>query len=187
MNLHQLANKYTLALRAAITDREELQRTDRAYRTFMQICDAEPKLLRFLRNPIVPLSARRAALDTALKACAPPPAMEALAYLLLERNRFSLLPLIVTQYMRQVDTWLNRAEVTVHTAIPMPDALKEKMTQSLENFTGGGIRMACVVDPSILGGLIVTMQGFSFDFSYRNRLERLREKLLAEEMLVYGD
>jgi len=144
-------------------------------------------VLRFLRNPIVPISARRAVLNTALQACAPPPAMEALAYLLLERNRFSLLPVIVSQYMKQVDNWLNRVEVTVHTAIPLTEELKAKIEQSLNNFTGSTIRMECNVDPAILGGLIVNMQGFSFDFSYRNRLERLKEKLLTEEMLVYGD
>jgi F-type H+-transporting ATPase subunit delta len=187
MNIHQMANKYTLALHAAITDREELQRTDQAYRTFMRICDSEPNLLRFLRNPIVPLSARRKVMDTALQACAPPPAMEAMAYLLLERNRFSLLPVIVSQYMTQVDTWLNRVEVTIHTAIPLTEELKAKISKSLENFTKSSIRMLCVVDPSILGGLIVNMQGFSFDFSFKNRLERLKKKLLSEEMLVYGD
>ncbi|OQC07023.1 MAG: ATP synthase subunit delta [Candidatus Hydrogenedentes bacterium ADurb.Bin101] len=187
MKIHQVAKKYTLALHAAITDREELQRTDRAYRTFMQICTAEPKLLRFLCNPIVPLSARQAVLDTALQACTPPPAMEALAHLLLKRNRFSLLPVIVSQYMEQVDTWLNRVEVTVYTTIPLTEELKAKMEQSLKNFTGSTIRMECIIDPAILGGLIVNMQGFSFDFSYRNRLKRLKEKLLTEEMLVYGD
>lgn len=187
MNIHQLANKYTLALYAAITDHEELQRTDQAYRTFMQICDAEPHLLRFLRNPIVPLSARRKVLDTALQACAPPPVMEAMAHLLLERNRFFLLPVIVDQYMRQVDNWLNRVEITIQTAIPLPEELKTKMSESLENFTKSSLRVQCVVDPSILGGMIVNMQGFCFDFSYRNRLELLKKKLLSEEMLVYGD
>ena len=65
MNINQVASKYTHALHAAITSREDLQRTDRAYRTFLEICNAEPNLLRFLGNPIVPIAARRAALDTA--------------------------------------------------------------------------------------------------------------------------
>lgn len=187
MNIGQVASKYTHALHAAITSREDLQRTDRSYRAFLEICEAEPDLLRFLRNPIVPISARRAVLDTALQACDPPPVVAALAYLLLERNRFGLMTTIVDQYMKQVDIWLDRVEVNVYTAVPLTDELRANLQESLKNFTTNTVRMQCFVDPAIIGGLIVNMQGFSFDFSYRNRLERLKEKLLAEEMLVYGD
>jgi len=187
MNINQVASKYTHALHAAITSREDLQRTDRAYRKFLEICEAEPDLLRFLRNPIVPIAARRAALDTAMEACDPPPVVAALGHLLLERNRFDLMTTIVDQYMKQVDIWLDRVEVNVYSATPLNEDMKTKLQESLKNFTNATVRMQCFVDPAIIGGLIVNMQGFSFDFSYRNRLERLKEKLLAEEMLVYGD
>lgn len=113
--------------------------------------------------------------------------MAALGHLLLERNRFGLMTTIVDQYMKQVDIWLDRVEVNVYTATPLNEEMKTKLQESLKNFTNATVRMQCVVDPAIIGGLIVNMQGFSFDFSYRNRLERLKEKLLAEEMLVYGD
>jgi len=187
MNYPRLATKYTQALREAIKDQEELLRAGQSYQTFLQLCVEEPNLIRFLSDPIVPLEARRTALDAAMQLCDPPEAVARLANLLLERNRFMLLPEIVAQFTRKVDEWLNRVEVTVYTATPLTEELRVKLRKSLELFTNRTVRMSCIVDLDIMGGLIVNMYGFSFDFSYRTRLERLKEKLLLEETLVYGD
>jgi ATP synthase F1 delta subunit len=187
MNPSQVADKYTQALRAAISGEDELRRAGRAYRQFTILCDAEPVLMRLWRNPTVPLSVRKSVLTAVLELCEAPEAVAGLAHLLLERNRLGLLPLIVTQFERQVDAWLNRVEVTTYSALPLTEESRVKLQKSLELFTSRSVRMHCIADPGIIGGLIVNMYGFSFDFSYRTRLERLRQKLLLEETLVYGD
>ena len=46
--------------------------------------------------------------------------------------------------------------------------------------------LKCKVDANIIGGLIVYLWGVFFDFSLRTRLERLKQKLLAEETVTYG-
>lgn len=187
MNNVRLAEKYTQALRAAVNDQSELKEVGRSYQMFVSLCESDPALMRFLCNPIVPFSARQKVLDEAMKLCEPPQAVARLAQLLLERNRFAMLPTIVTQFEKKVDLWLNRVEVTVFTALPLTDELKGRLRKSLEHFTNHWVRMNCITDANIVGGLVVNMYGFSFDFSYRTRLERLKEKLLLEETLVYGD
>ncbi|NLN93980.1 MAG: ATP synthase F1 subunit delta [Candidatus Hydrogenedens sp.] len=182
----QIADKYTRALRATLQSEEDLLQTVTAYRQFMAICNEEPTLLRYLNNPVIPLEDRRLLLKNALEACNPPPSMTALAHLLLERNRFSLLPLIVSQFEKQIDKWLDRVEVEVITAVPLTEELRSQVHQTMEHFTKKTVRMHNTVDPDIIGGLIAKMQGLALDFSYRSRLEQLQEKLLSEESSLYG-
>ena len=82
---------------------------------------------------------------------------------------------------------LNRVEVTVATAMPLTPELEKKLTESLAKFSGKTVRMKNKVDPNIVGGLIVYMWGVFFDFSLRTRLGRLKQKLLSEETLTYGN
>lgn len=182
----QIANKYTRALRATLQSKDELFQTMAAYREFMAICKEEPTLLRYLSNPVIPQEERRQLLKTALDVCHPTPSLAALAYLLLERNRFSLLPHIVSQFEKKVDAWLDRVEVEVVTAVPLTEDLYNQIHATMEHFTKKTVRMRNTVDQDIIGGLIAKMEGLALDFSYRSRLEQLKEKLLSEENSIYG-
>lgn len=186
MRPEQIAVKYTLALRATLHTEEDLHRTVATYQQFMTICGKEPDLLRTLSNSIVPLDHRKQLLETALSICNPPPSLTALAFLLLERNRFSLLPVIARQFEQQMDQWLNRVEVEVITAIPLSAELFQKVHHTMELFTKKTVRLVQSIDPDIIGGLIIKMEGLAMDFSYRARLEKLREKLLSEGRKIHG-
>ena len=186
MTPEQIANKYTRALRATLHTKEELLRTSAAYRQFAAICEKEPIFPRHLSNPVIPVEQRKALLETALEICDPPPSFAALLFLLVERNRFSLFPLIVSLFQRQMDEWLDRVEVEVVTVTPLTEELRQQLLHSMEQFTKKTVRMQNTLDPDLIGGLIVKMQGLALDFSYRSRLQQLKEKLLSQEKSIYG-
>lgn len=182
-----LADRYAIALREAIAEPSKLEEAAQALNAISAAYVAEPQLRFVLGNSALDKASRIQVLDTVMQVFNTPTPVLNLMHALIDRNRMSLLTLIATQFELHIDEWLNRAEVTVVTATPLTPELESRLMASLQQFSGKSIRMKNKVDPGIVGGLVVYMWGVFFDFSLRTRLGRLKQKLLSEDWLIYGD
>lgn len=68
-------------------------------------------------------------------------------------------------------------EATATTAQPLSPALQEKLTKKLENVTGKTIKLQCVTDPAVLGGVRLELEGRQLDGTIRRRLDEIAKKL----------
>ena len=68
-------------------------------------------------------------------------------------------------------------EVTVVSAVPLNDTSREKLLAKLQEMTGKTVRLTAKVDPSILGGLRLDLNGTRLDGTVQRRLERLRDSI----------
>jgi F-type H+-transporting ATPase subunit delta len=181
-----LADRYAQALHGAIADPAQLEKAAEVLNTLSALCATEVQFRRAVANPVLDKAVRRQILDAALKPLGASAEITLLMHMLLDRNRMTILPALAARFESHINDWLNRVEVTVVTAVSLTRELRARMIQSLERFSGKQVQLKSRVDPNIIGGLVVYMWGVLFDFSLRTRLERLREKLLAEETLTYG-
>ena len=67
----------------------------------------------------------------------------------------------------------------VYSAVSLSDAQKEALRHTLEKKTGKRVELLCHIDPSLLGGVRVAMEGELFDGTVRFKLDRLRDALSA--------
>jgi len=67
--------------------------------------------------------------------------------------------------------------VTAVTAIPLSDALREKLTDKLTAITGKRIALTCKVDPNCLGGVRLDYDGKRLDDTVTHRLDAVRSLL----------
>ncbi len=72
------------------------------------------------------------------------------------------------------------AEAGIFSAVALNDTEKTEMKQTLERVTGKKIEAKFSLDPNLLGGALVRVGDTIYDGSLRNRLNGLRERLLAE-------
>ena len=68
-------------------------------------------------------------------------------------------------------------EVRAITAIPMNDALTQKLKDRLTAVTGKRIELSCQVDPACLGGVRLEMDGQQLDGTVQTRLDNIRRQL----------
>ena len=101
-----------------------------------------------------------------------------LVLLMLRKGRIQHLPLVQKPYRKLVEEMLGEERAEVVSAVPHDAATLERMRQGLEQATGKKIQVATEVDPSILGGVVVTVGGQILDSSLRTRLGSLREELM---------
>ncbi len=101
-----------------------------------------------------------------------------LVRLLVERGRTSLLGDVLVEYDRLADSesGIVRAEVT--TAIPVDDALRRRITESLRKSLGREVVATVNQDPSIIGGLVIHIGDRVIDNSIRTHLRQLKAALL---------
>ena len=64
--------------------------------------------------------------------------------------------------------------VTAVTAIPLSDALRQKLTDKLTTITGKSIELTCKVDPDCLGGVRLDYDGKRLDDTVTHRLDAVR-------------
>ena len=67
--------------------------------------------------------------------------------------------------------------VTAVTAIPLSDALRQKLTDKLTTITGKSIELTCKVDPDCLGGVRLDYDGKRLDDTVTHRLDAVRSLL----------
>jgi F-type H+-transporting ATPase subunit delta len=99
--------------------------------------------------------------------------------LLLRRKRVALLPDILSEYVAidEEERGIQRARVV--SAVSLEKEQRTLLTSTLKRITGKEILVDTKVDPSIMGGVIVYLNGRVLDGSVRSRLEELRNWLLA--------
>ena len=134
-------------------------------------------VLRALRNPGIPLRARRAALDAAT--AAEPKAIRSLLDLLLERERIALFPQIAAAYVDLVERRAGIVKGTITTAREISANEREELLHRLERSSGKKIRATFAVDESLIGGAKVQVGDRLIDSSLKAQLDELRRELAS--------
>lgn len=70
----------------------------------------------------------------------------------------------------------NIKKAVVTTISPLTDAMRKELTEVLSKQTGSSIELIEEIDPAIIGGLIVKLEGIQFDDSIRKKLQALRNE-----------
>ena len=72
-----------------------------------------------------------------------------------------------------------RLEVTVTSAVELDPELVQRIGSEIEKQTGQTVELQSVVDPDVLGGLVLRVGNKVLDASVRNRLDKLRKSVAA--------
>lgn len=98
-------------------------------------------------------------------------------WILFDNNREDLFNEIRNELERLIDEKRKRVLAKVVTAVPLTDDLKAKVQEKLSEATQKEVTVETIVDPSIVGGMLIYADGQIIDASVKSRLGHLRERL----------
>lgn len=98
--------------------------------------------------------------------------------LLLMKNRETLFPTIALEFRKLLDRHHKKMRAAAITAEPLDETSAKALKAFLDKTFDADIQIENRLDQSILGGLIVNVEGRVFDGSVQSQLKRLREQLL---------
>jgi F-type H+-transporting ATPase subunit delta len=139
---------------------------------------ADQRVANFLENPSVGHERRIEALETALGSGVQPETRN-LVRVVIEHNRTAMIPAIRDVFVDLVRAERGIAVAQVTTAERLSPDEQQLVREKLEQLTGKRIELELKIDPEIIGGIVIRIGDQVIDGSVRNKLERLRLRLLA--------
>lgn len=101
--------------------------------------------------------------------------------ILCEKKSVHLFLDCVKQYEKLYNKKHNIEKVTVITAVPLSDSLKEKLLLKLEKDLEKKVLLEMKTDKSLLGGIVIRTENSQTDASVRARLDALYKKITSSQ------
>lgn len=132
----------------------------------------------FLSSPSIPLGERLSAIEAAFAGSVPENVLSYLQ-LLCEKGRISCFLESVGEYKALLDASQRVSNAEVTSAVEITEEEKKRLQEKLEKLCEGKVNIKYEIDPAVLGGLIIEMDGKVIDGSLRNRLREVKEVMNA--------
>jgi len=166
------ATVYADALFSAAEEEGRLEPVRRDLDDVVATLVESPALTRVLFNPAVAHEGKANVLRRLTDQA--DPLVTRTLLLLLENGRLGLLPDLHEAFAERYGLAARKLDVRLTTAVEVDDAQAESLRRRLESATGQSVSLQRVVDPSIMGGVVLRVRDLLIDASVRRRLEALR-------------
>ncbi|WP_435016039.1 ATP synthase F1 subunit delta [Tundrisphaera sp. TA3] len=158
--------------------------TDAALEELESICRdvlaANPRFAAILASPATPTQEKDRILVDAFEGKAMPTVTRFLR-VMNRHGRLAILPEVVRQARVIWDRRQGRKPVTVRSAVPLDEGQQAAVRDRLAALIQATPVLTLEVDPSLIGGLVVQVGDDVYDASVRNRLGRLRDRLIERK------
>jgi F-type H+-transporting ATPase subunit delta len=171
-----LSRRYTKALFQLAQESQqeevigrELQQFYGAYR--------DSELQAVLTNPAVDLDKRNNILLRVTQMQQLAPLMVHFLAILLARDRLKYLPEMVSWYRRLFNDARGRVEAKAVAASPLELRMVDQLRQVLQGIVGKEVVLQQETDPSLIGGVLIELEGKVYDGSVRTQLEKMKQRI----------
>ncbi|MFL6260669.1 MAG: ATP synthase F1 subunit delta [Thermoanaerobaculia bacterium] len=144
----------------------------------VEYLDKNPEFERFLASPLIEEEPHAQVIEDAFRGKASDLLVDSLL-VVNRKGRLSAVRAIAVAYraaLRDLRGWM---DVHVRTAVPLTDALRARLTAALAATTSRKPSLVEHVDPAVIGGLVIQIEGRKIDASLASRLHHLSEALHA--------
>ena len=179
-NNRALAKKYAAALLALAKETGTLEEVEQELAQIGEIVQQNPELTGFLRNQLISREAKKEVVERIFTQHLNPMVVRFLG-VVIDRGRIALLPDIIDVYLELSHVERNIAEAQVRLAVDLTDEEETRLIRELTELTGKEIYLEKTIDPSILGGMIVTIGDRRIDGSLKRQLHEMKTTLLSEK------
>lgn len=172
--MSEIGKEYGAALFALACEQDAISDCADGLNTIKAAFIAHPDYTQLLASPSIPLSERLTALIAAF-ADRVPEAVLSFLQLLCEKGRMACFFDATDEFTALLDAHNRVVKAQVVSAVALTDSQQERLQKKLEQHTKGRVETTYTTDPTLLGGLIVTLDGKVLDGSLRQRLRDIKD------------
>ncbi len=148
-------------------------------RDFEAMVATSPDLRHLLNSPAVSRVRKRGVVARIASAAQLSTTTRNFLFLVVDRGRASLLPLLRKSVEQFVDLRRGIARATVASAAALSDSERAAITAELSRIGGKRVESEFHVDPALLGGVVARIGSTVYDGSVRGKLAALKGRLTA--------
>lgn len=169
-----ISSEYAQALFMLAMEKDLGEEYDKALDLVADAFAENPMYMEFLESPGISLNERLGALDDAFSTALPGDVLSFLK-LLCEKRYIAQFHDCVVQYKALLNEVNSVSDARVTSAVELSESEKNALKKKLEKISGHTVIIEYIVDGSILGGLIVEMDGKVMDSSIQKHLKDVKE------------
>ncbi len=173
-----LARRYARALLDLSQKHRILEPTHEQLQAVAALFGRDPRVRRFFETPNIARAEKIAFLESQWKPRLTRPVF-ALLSVLLRRRRLDHLVVISDEFHKLAEKAQGITRAVVRTAVPLEDNQAATLTRTLSRRTGTTVLLTREVDPSVLGGAVVSLDYQVIDGTLATALWRIRRQLLS--------
>ena len=173
----ELSKSYAAALFSLAAESGEQEEVSRALETVTQVLRENPDYLEFLAAPSIAIDERSAAIDQAFGGRVPEHVASFLQVLCRRGHARSYFD-CAKEYRKLCDHANRIAPARITSAVELSGAEKQALVEKLERLSGKIVQPEYIVDETLLGGLIVEMEGRVLDGSLKKDLQQVKEVIV---------
>lgn len=171
-----LSRRYSRALFQLALEAGREEETGQEIESFSAVYGTA-QLNQVLNNPAFSLQARKNVLAQVAQSLRLSPLAAHFLSLLLERDRLTFLLSIIARYRRLLDENKGQVEARVIAARPLEEDDLKRLSEALEKVSGKHVVMRQESDSSLIGGLVVHLEGKIYDGSVRSQLANMKQRV----------
>lgn len=177
MTQSPVARRYALALFEQAEATGVTEHVDADMDLLRQLLADSREFVLLLESPVVSRERKLAATSGLLAQRVQKVTLQ-LVHLMVEKRREAFLSQVVEAYRTLRDDRLGILEAQVRTARVLSAEDQRAVVDRLSVLTGKKVRLDVVIEPALVGGMIVRVGDTVYDGSVSNRLANLRERLM---------
>lgn len=128
----------------------------------------------FLQSPSISKNERLESLNEAFSGSISEYALSFLS-LLCEKGRTVLFGECANEFRKLYEESKNVSFARVYSAVPLSDEQKDALKNELEKNSRHSVKMECYIDKTLLGGVLIDMDGTQIDGTLKRRLQEIKE------------
>lgn len=141
-----------------------------------QLMDTSPKLQEFLRSPAVPAEEKKQFIKSSLHGVFSEEMIHFL-FVLIDKERVWHIGRIARCYKTLYERQRGESTGKIYSAVPLSAAQIESSEASVSALLRKKVRLENCVDPSLIGGVMIQVDGKRIDRSLKGELKQLKEEL----------
>ena len=170
-----LFNRYAIALLEIAIEQNKTEEFRKEVKILKNIFQNSPEFCEILCDVNIDLAKKYSMIDKILASVN----SDILSFVkvIIKNNSAHFLYKIFKETLYRFDDYLEIQEGKLILSKEMSEEEKEKIIKSIEKNEGVRLELEEVIDPSILGGFIVTLKDNVYDASLKTKLQNLKESL----------
>ena len=171
------ARRYARALLDVAAEKNQAEALRAELQAMTATIGAHDALKGLLSNPAVSAERKRKLVAAVAAKAGASDLLARLLAIMGERDRLDLLPMVAAAYTKMWNAHRGVVAAEAVSAIPLDEAQTRAVASALGAATGREVDLQSRVDPRLLGGMLVNMEGRTYDGSVRARLVALRRAM----------
>lgn len=173
--ISEIAKRYAKALFSVTEQANESARVLADLHTLAQAVTETPEIKAFFASPVATINEKTKVLS-ALKGKVAP-SLEHLLDVLTENERLEFVVQIAAAFEALIDAKNGRTRGLVKSATELTAEQRKSLETTIKKATGQQVILQFEVDPTLVGGLVAKVGGWTFDDSLTSHLASLKEHL----------